>query len=154
MSVMQPVAVWGECGDFGFSARTWQLVLTLGRWYGWQPAGTLPPDPEYFDDWDGEPADWDGHYFPPDGQIMTANDAQGLADALERAYADLPDHDALTGKAIPRRPVRDDDPCRWWGLDAAAGMAVSPFEEFGGVNKAWLRDVIVHCRSCAELWLC
>jgi hypothetical protein len=72
----------------------------LGHRYGWAPAGTEPPDPEYLDDGHGHPAHWDGHYFRADGQRMTQADARALAQALERALGDIPDHDALTGKAI------------------------------------------------------
>ena len=80
---------------------------------------------------------------------MTADDAHGLADALERALADLPDHDALTGNAIPRRSIRDDDRCRLWDLEPPPGVAISPFEEFSGPNKATLSPGV--CRVLALL---
>ena len=154
MSETIAVAVWGSCGEFSFHTRAWQLVLTLGQWYGWQPAGTRAPDPAYFDDAPVDPADWDGRYFPPAGQVVTAEDARALADALERALPDLPDDDALTGKTIPRRQSREADGYDLWGLGLRAGVAVSPFEEFSGANKTVLRDFVTHCRECAEFWLC
>jgi hypothetical protein len=128
-------------------------MLALAARYGWQPAGTLPPDPEYFDDYDGDPADWDGHYFPADGQEMTADDAHRLADALERALPDLPDHDALWDKVIAGRSTRDDG-LHLWSRAVLSGVTVSPVEEFSGSNKTWLGKFIAHCRECAEFWLC
>ena len=153
MAEIQSLSVSGTCGEFAFAARSWTLLLALAARYGWQPAGTLPPDPEYFNDYDGDPVDWDGHYFPANGQEMTADDAHRLADALERALADLPDHDALSDKVIADRPARDDG-LHLWSREVLSDVSVSPVEEFSGPNKARLRDFIVHCRQCAEFWLC
>ena len=154
MSMIDGIDVWGECGEFSFSARAWRHVLTLGHWYGWDPVGTEPPKPEFFNDWSGHPAPWDGHYFPADGQRMTSADARALGEALERALLDIPEPDALTGKVVPRRAVRDDNVCRLWGREAVPGLAISPVEEFSGANKAVLRGFITHCRTCTEFWLC
>jgi hypothetical protein len=64
----QPGWTCGEpCGDFGFSERCWRLMLALGRHYGWRPEGTLPPDSDWFEDWCGDCASWDGRYYPPEG---------------------------------------------------------------------------------------
>src|SRR5262245_1763100 len=150
----EDVEVWGSCGDFSFPARAWQLVLTLGHWYGWRPAGTRAPDPAYYDVQPDDLVNWDGGYFPAAGQVMTAEDATALADALERALPDLPDHDTLSDKTILPRHRRDGSRCTSWGLEMRPGVAISPFEEFSGSNKATLRDFIVHCRECAEFWLC
>jgi hypothetical protein len=140
------VDVWGACGDFGFSERCWRLVLALGRHYGWRPEGTLPPDPDWFEDWCGDDASWDGRYYPPEGQRMTARDARALADALDRAVMDLPDHDALS--------LTSSDYAQRMGLLNAHLGPLSPLEAFSGSGKAMLRDFIVHCRECPEFWLC
>jgi hypothetical protein len=137
------VDVWGgACRDFGFSERCWRLVLALGRHYGWRPEGTLPPDPDWFEDWCGDDASWDGRYYPPEGQRMTARDAR----ALDRAVMDLPDHDALS--------LTSSDYAQRMGLLNAHLGPLSPLEAFSGPGKAMLRDFIVHCRECPEFWLC
>jgi hypothetical protein len=154
MREKEEISVWGACAEpFWLSEPAWRLLLTLGHSYGWQPAGTLPPDPEAFDDALGDRSDWDGHYFPCDSQVMTVEDAHALADALERALADLPDHDALTGKAAVTRGGKD-NPYPVWALQAAPGIVLSPVEAFSGANKTLLRGFIEHCRKCAEFSLC
>ena len=61
----------------------WFECLELGQTYGWQPAGTLPP-PE------GLPfsESWDGRYYPDHAQLVTSEDAEALACALQRALED------------------------------------------------------------------
>jgi hypothetical protein len=153
MSEISIVDVYGQCGGFPFSERSWQLLLGLASRYGWQPAGTLAPDPDYFDDYLGNPINWPGHYIPAEGQVMTADDAHRLADALERALPDLPDHDVLSGKVMPDGSACDDD-LALWSRPARPHVTPSPVEEFSGSNKALLRDFVIHCRECAEFWLC
>lgn len=60
-----------------FSPSGWALALTLAEDYGWKPAGTKL-----------ERADWAGDYATNEGQRVTTNDAENLAQACERALAD------------------------------------------------------------------
>jgi hypothetical protein len=78
-------------------------------------------------------------YFRNAGFRVTAGDARALADALERALPDIPDHDGLGHKAVtlPTSPGENFLP-----LDTPA----SPYEVFSGQNKARLRRFIGFCR--------
>ncbi len=82
----------GEGGDFGWDTFSWARLLRLAERYGWRPAGTLMPADElqYFTD-----GRWDGGYLTNDDQVVTAEDAGGLADALDVAVRDIPDDDVL-----------------------------------------------------------
>jgi hypothetical protein len=64
-----------------WSNSGWPAVLQLAEDYGWQPAGTIPPKRINRDA-------WDGGYASCDGQLVSADDAKALADALERGLAD------------------------------------------------------------------
>ena len=128
----------GEGGDFHFDIFRWSAVLTLARNNGWEPAGTI------FED---DP-DWQGHYDTNEGQLVTAVDAARLADALERALPDIPDHDALEHK------TREVDlpglgPTRL--IDARENL--SPIELFSGDRKEQLRKFILYCRAGSfQIW--
>jgi hypothetical protein len=120
----------GPAGDFGFTNTAWEHLLRLASLAGWQPAGTLPPEGA---------GDWDGNYFTNDGQRVGDEDARGLAEALERALPDVPDHDALGDKAFyhPALPgVRLVD----------ARTPVNSFEWFAG-QKDVLKRFIAFCRA-------
>ncbi|HYT93190.1 MAG TPA: hypothetical protein VEL76_31015 [Gemmataceae bacterium] len=87
-----------------------------------------------------------GMYFCNDGNHVTAEDAAALADALERALPDLPEHDALGHKSFehPSEPgvrlIRSDTP-------------VNPFEWFSGKNKKRVEEFIAYCRKGGfEIW--
>jgi hypothetical protein len=87
-----------------------------------------------------------GLYFCNDGNRVTAEDAAALADALERALPDLPQHDALGHKSFehPSEPgvrlIRSDTP-------------VNPFEWFSGKNKKRVEEFIAYCRKGGfEIW--
>ena len=53
----------GREGDFQFNMFAWENALRLAEMYGWEPAGTLAPEPRVMDeeDEDEEPfvfKDW------------------------------------------------------------------------------------------------
>lgn len=65
----------------GCTSSAWEFYLALARKYGWKGRGTMPPV--------GVPSDeWEGSYNSNDGQQVTADDAAGMASALERVLAD------------------------------------------------------------------
>ena len=133
-----------EFRDFHFSLYGWENVLALAEMYGWRPAGTLPPQPEAV----GEPAGaWNGNYFLNDGQTVTAEDAGNLADALERALADIPNHDAAGHKTTKVKT--------WTGVvqTVLPGAKISPLEALSGPHKSSVREFIAFCRQGSfEVW--
>jgi hypothetical protein len=161
----------GPRGERHFTHQAWRLLLELALGHGWRPAGTLEREPEE-EDGEEEKVELDaaeyevprddpvagalaalfptadpvlGSYFFNEGRRVTAADARALADALERALPDVPDHDALKDKAfyhpsLPGVPLLD------------ARTPVNPFEWFSGKKKV-LRSFITFCRRGGfEIW--
>jgi hypothetical protein len=134
---------------------SWYFALELGHRYGWEPEGTTRPGA---DSWKpvgnrgphrGEFA-WYNGYVVGNGRRVSAEDANNLADALERALPDIPDHDAAAHKPraypMPAAMARmlhdlpDDDlpdPSQY----------VNAVEWFSGPRKRVLRDLIAFCRT-------
>jgi hypothetical protein len=77
-------------------------------------------------------------YFKNAGFRVTAQDAWALAEALERALPDVPNHDALAGKTV-ELPVAPGE--RFLPL----GTPVNPFEWFSGENRRHLVGFIAFC---------
>jgi len=67
---------------FRFSSAGWGYYLNLAGEYGWQAAGTLPPDGMSDSD------SWPKTYDSNDGQWVSAADASALARALQSALDD------------------------------------------------------------------
>ena len=75
---------------FGVTSSTWYGILELAEENGWNPMGTLPPDP---DDTglvlaglgSSDAGCWDGEYWGDEGGLVLFEDALNLADALELA---------------------------------------------------------------------
>jgi hypothetical protein len=87
-----------------------------------------------------------GGYFVNDGQRVTAEDVGALADALERALPDIPDHDAMAHKTFehPSEPG-----VRLVPIDTPT----SPYEWFSGDKKGLVRQFIAYCRRGGfEIW--
>lgn len=61
---------------FRFNIWGWANVLDLAQSYGWRPRGTVLGD------------EWKGGYDTNDGQIVTEEDAQDIAEALRLAVED------------------------------------------------------------------
>ena len=76
------VDVYGNSGEETFfSDAGWAFLLNFAMEYGWHPAGTKAPPNQQ---------DWDGNYDAPEGQTISASDAEALAIALSRSL-DAPD---------------------------------------------------------------
>tara|TARA_Y100001934_G_C12342833_1_gene771119 strand:- start:1664 stop:2002 length:339 start_codon:yes stop_codon:yes gene_type:complete len=67
----------------------WRETFELAIENGWKPAGTKPPDEETTKKLygcDSQMVDnWNGGYFSNDFQLVTAEDATNMANALDRS---------------------------------------------------------------------
>ena len=136
------------------SKETWSRMLSLARFYGWQPMGTLPPyihnirKPAYEN---ASTSAWDGTYLRNEGQTVRAEDALLIAMALEMALDDIPDVNPERGSAtedeLPewlspaeKAMIRD-------GLDGheEIPLGILPFEYFAGDGKQNLAEFIRFC---------
>ena len=136
------------------SKETWSRILSLARFYGWQPMGTLPPfihnlrKPTYTDGANGA---WDGTYLRNEGQIVRDEDALALAIALRMSLDDIPD-------VNPERELTTEDDLPEWLSPAEKAMirdgleeheeiqlGILPFEYFAGDGKQNLIDFIHFC---------
>jgi hypothetical protein len=172
----------GVGGYFRFNCSAWTQVLELGRLFGWEPAGTVPDvdlqlsvrfgdekgnltgteeEREQFAaevrrEWDGSYCN--GGYFSNDFQVVTAEDATNLAEALERALLDVPGKEAIVHKLVRVEVPPQDIP----GLHAMGVLGeeetsletlphdadVNPLEFFcGGDGKKKIRSFIAFCRA-------
>jgi hypothetical protein len=107
-----------------FSRESWNRVLSLGMFYGWQPMGTRVPSMTEIHGFNTE--SWDGTYLTNDGQIVVTEDALSLGIALEKSLDDIPDFNL---------EVYPPDVSR-----------INPFEFFAGAEKQHLADFIRFCR--------
>jgi hypothetical protein len=82
------MSMWLSNGEeyFNCSNRTWGHLIDVAQRYGWEPAGTHPPDVEVMALQVQKAVRWDkSNYYTNDHQEVTAEDAANLADALEAA---------------------------------------------------------------------
>lgn len=136
-----------------FSKHTWVKALELARLYGWTPMGTCSP---IIYNLHALNADWDGNYLTNDGQMVSAEDARSLAEALEKSLDDIPDTNPQIDWA-PGLWTEDDLPA-WLSPTERAmiegslqdglldTMGVHPYEFFAGAEKYHLIEFIRFCR--------
>lgn len=130
-----------ESGDYlRFGGFGWAIILELAERFGWEPRGTLPP--EGLEEADDEPMEpWDGdNYGSNDGQIVTAEDAAAIADALQAALSD-PEASAVLAEmgAVQRQQVEQMVP-----PEVAASFAALPsFEQY----RPTIESFIAFCRK-------
>lgn len=105
---------YGLIGAGGYlQGGCWLLILEVAEKHGWKPLGTLAP--MFLDEDDNlvscELDDWDGNYWTNDYQIVTEEDARGIANALELARS------MLTARVlgVGGFSSEDDDLRRLWG---------------------------------------
>ena len=125
--------------------HSWGRLLELARLHGWKPVGLLLP---YYGE---EPPLTSTDcaldaYFLHSGYRMTDADAYALAEALQRALPDIPEHDALEDKTVEHPGVPGVHLMR-------AGEHLTLFEAFSGTNKQHVKDLIAFFRrgGCA-IW--
>jgi hypothetical protein len=141
------------------SKETWSRILSLARFYGWQPLGTLPPFIHNLRkpiNGGGANSAWDGTYLRNEGQVVQTEDALALADALLRSLDDIPD-------VNPDRELSlEDDLPDWLSPEEKAlvrkglqehheepeeiSLGILPFEYFAGDGKQNLVDFIRFCQ--------
>jgi hypothetical protein len=150
-----------------FNISDWPDMLHLAELYGWEPEGTTL-DPEHLasvmqeEDLPPEEAaaqiaqaqeSWQGGYGTNDFQVVSAQDAAALADALERALPDLPKYNALEhkGRDVSSFPPELCDQLRALGVSQLipADADINPFERFSGRGRDYLRGFIAFCRAGA-----
>jgi hypothetical protein len=74
-------------GYIDLNINGWENLFNIAVKNGWEPLGTLPHE------WSGiAPEDWNGNYFTNDHQTICAEDALGMAAALELAVSDLEEY--------------------------------------------------------------
>jgi hypothetical protein len=103
--------VTGEPWRHWFDDRSWGRILDLAHAYGFREARM------------------------ESGAYVDERKAGRLADALERALPDIPDHDAVRGRT------------EWIGDYHLPTTDVGPTEWFSGPAKTYYRDFIRHCRA-------
>lgn len=143
------------------SRETWSKILSLARFYGWQPLGTLPP---YLYNLraptNGLKGGWDGNYVRHEGQVVQAEDAYALATALRASLDDIPDvnperelspeEDDLPEWLSPAeknliRKGLEDHPEEYEDHDETP-LDILPFEYFAGDAKQNLTEFIRFCK--------
>jgi hypothetical protein len=103
--------VTGEPWRHWFDDRSWGRILDLARAYGFEEVRMDP------------------------GDYVDHEKAVRLAEALERALPDIPDHDAVG------------DRTEWIGDYHLPRADVSSTEWFSGAAKAYYEEFIRHCRA-------
>ena len=148
-----------------FPIVVWSKLLFLAQLYGWEPIGTVDmQDGTTISA--GEP--WDGNYHSNVGQFVTSKDADACADALEKAFVDLPDYIILEKPSIIKlEDVRLKDLNSHPHLQGVISAFIeeghgdatlvnphlTPLEMFGGRSKVNVQDFIAFCRKGGvEIW--
>jgi hypothetical protein len=103
--------VTGEPWRHWFDDRSWGRILDLARAYGFNEARMEP------------------------GTYVDGAKAGRLADALEKALPDIPDHDAVRGRT------------EWIGDYHLPTADVPSTEWFSGPAKTYYEEFVRHCRA-------
>jgi hypothetical protein len=125
-----------ESGDtYQVRSSGWSLMLYVAEAYGWEKQGSIPPDGV-------DSAEWDGGYATNDGQRVTRQDAQALADACERMLAD-PERVAKV-RGIESQLDKDvrELAREQYGVELPAG---NNYDEYP-IDEAYLREFVHFCR--------
>ena len=125
-----------------FKCTAWCTMLKLAYLYGWEPRGTewdaypyrKPGEPETA--WKQEIDGWDGNYTSNGCQLVTKEDAAGIADALEGALEDVPDSD------VGETRVKYGPKMVYSGPGVPTGL----LEFFSGAGKQDVRAFVAFCR--------
>ena len=139
--------------EISWSNIAWAKLLALAEMYGWEPGGTTESC-----NWDDStiaenplPA-WDGSYSCNDHPFVEPEDARAMADALEKALDDIPDHDGpdkmMTYRQGEKTGVLSIDlAISQLGLNIGPNYKLNLFEFFAGGDKDRLREFIQFCKQ-------
>jgi hypothetical protein len=124
-------------GGFHFNNCAWSKILNLAEQYGWEPAGTI--DPYWADEPDTH--EWNGNYTSHDGQAVKSEDAENMADALEKSLKDIRavDRDTVVERIIRENPEHSWGPS-WY-------MTPHEFWGTGSKGKQIIKDLIKFCKQ-------
>lgn len=137
---------------FWFDIFTWRKVLVLAKRYRWKLAGTKKNP-----DWKDSEHFWNGNYLDNEGQIVTAEDALAMADALQLAFCDLynslepeewtePSSEEITNDRLIKMLMQQLGPKS--DIEAkVAAASKSPLEFFQGEAGEKARAFILFCRE-------
>ncbi|HEV2473650.1 MAG TPA: hypothetical protein VGS41_13330 [Chthonomonadales bacterium] len=121
----------GHTGSvYAFTEEGWLQMLELAREYGWSPLGAQSP-PER------EGVRWAHSYLPERYRIVSAPDAEALAQALSRAETSLPDLAAMTREHAHRRNQQEE----WEDRTAVLNRTREP------EDGRWLEGFLSFCRA-------
>ena len=155
-----PSSVPAKDKYFRWNIFGWPPVLSLATMYGWEPEGTSIPrlsdemarehnlskeevrrHNEMVDDWAGE-------YYGNDGQIVSAQDAANMANAIEASLDDIPDFEIPIPGVGEDGMVSVDNVNYKKHRDAlqAGSRAAYAVNYSGAKNKKYLRDFIKFLR--------
>jgi hypothetical protein len=133
--------LYGKGGDLWFSTHAWRYALELAHEHGWEPAGTEPPE-----QYRQAAEDWDGSYFWNSYQSVTDEDAWSIADALERAYAHIPDEQTVGIRAATTYHELPSGE-KIGGIGVETGEHLTPYDWYSGEAKQRIRELIGFCRA-------
>ena len=133
-------------GYFGTSNWGWALFIILAEMYGWVSNGTQPPK------WHDPGKPWNKEdYCSNNGQIVTAQDAQGLADAIELAIQDLsPAPEASDFQPLEERKPYGSAPTERLAMLLRAAQAEKPDTVILGFDldyTAPFQELVDFCRQ-------
>ena len=154
----------GEGGAFPFSDQLWPKVLELARRYSWKPQGTR----RYLENGEID-TNWEGGYLDNCGQTISSEDAANLAQALEDALPDVPNHSAIEPEHTvviecgPEGELPDDyeelikgkmqiifqlpDGSDLYVIPPRYFDLMNPLEALSGEGKEYVRQFIAFCRQ-------
>ncbi len=113
----------------------WQGLLRIAGIFGWRPARTV------LDSVEG----WTGGYLSNDNQVVTAEDAANLAQALEDALQDIPRCSAAEPALAMMDDGRPPPGPESQGLPDCQGPSL--LERFSGLEgRAIVAETIAFCR--------
>ena len=112
----------GAGGYSQWNGKAWCDLLDLGGQYGWKPIGTGPPRGTLKSKWKGDTPF--AAYYSNDGALFYARDARNLADALIKAFDE-----------IPTKPL------------AGGKKAKTLVESFASWGRPAIKDFVAFCRK-------
>jgi len=119
----------------------WRSIQRLAKMYGWIPKGTLMPERWLLE----EPFDPD-NYSTSDGQIVTATDANELANAIEWAITQL-EEKPVEEEPLPPGMDWEEEEIRLWEDAMQLGIRNPTILSFHLGWERRLTELVILCRE-------